>query len=178
MHILDKKALRSCLGRFLTGVTVVTTLGMDGRRHGVTANSFSSVSLDPPLVLWCQSIAAPSHNAFLSTERFAINILAADQIELSNRFARPAEDKFAGVAFEDGIGGVPLLAGCVGQIECVTERTIVAGDHAIFLGRVENFQHCPGDELVFGGGRYLVAQPHADILVKRESYPRSVLAAA
>src|ERR1700754_197138 len=94
--LFDSRDLRRVLGTFVTGVTVVTTIDDEGRFHGVTANSFSSVSLDPPLVLWSQAVKTQSHPVFFKTERFAVNILAEDQIELSNRFAKSSQEKFAG----------------------------------------------------------------------------------
>jgi flavin reductase (DIM6/NTAB) family NADH-FMN oxidoreductase RutF len=103
---IDGKELRRVLGAFVTGVTVVTTTDAEGRRWGLTANSFSSVSLDPPLVLWSQSIRAPSHAAFAAAGRFAVNILAEDQIELSNRFAR------RGSTSSTGSTSTPARAGC------------------------------------------------------------------
>src|SRR5687767_2050097 len=107
----DAKEFRRVLGAFVTGVTVVTTIS-DGRCYGITANSFSSVSLDPPLILWSQSTTAPSHAAFRAADRFAINILSEDQLNLSNQFAGKVRDKFAGVAWRPGLGGVPLIEGC------------------------------------------------------------------
>src|SRR5258708_37730111 len=109
IRLFDSRDLRRVLGTFVTGVTVVTTTDDEGRYHGVTANSFSSVSLDPPLVLWSQAINAQSHPVFFKAERFAVNILAEDQIELSKRFAKSSEEKFSGVDVDIGSGGVPLL---------------------------------------------------------------------
>lgn len=156
----DAKELRRVLGAFVTGVTVVTTIDVEGRSWGLTANSFSSVSLDPPLVLWSQSIRAPSHAAFAGAGRFAINILAEDQIELSNRFATSGIDKFGGVEVDAGQGGVPLLRGCSAWLECTVESMIPGGDHVIFVGEVRNFRRNERRPLVFGGGQYLVADAH------------------
>src|ERR1700757_4459310 len=105
VRLFDSRDLRRVLGTFVTGVTVVTTIDDEGRFHGVTANSFSSVSLDPPLVLWSQAVKAHSHAAFFAAERFAVNILAEDQIELSKRFAKPSPAKFAGIDVDTGAGG-------------------------------------------------------------------------
>src|SRR4051812_18428675 len=105
----DARALRQVLGAFVTGVTVITTVDASGKPHGLTANSFSSVSLDPPLILWSQSLTAPSHPVFRDADRFVVNILADDQVEVSNRFARGGADKFAGCATRAGLGGVPLI---------------------------------------------------------------------
>jgi flavin reductase (DIM6/NTAB) family NADH-FMN oxidoreductase RutF/DNA-binding IclR family transcriptional regulator len=156
----DARELRSVLGAFVTGVTVITTLDAQGKPQGLTANSFSSVSLDPPLILWSQSITAPSHPVFRDAERFAVNILAEDQVDVSNRFARGAADKFAGFPVTPGIGGVPLINGCSAWLECRRIDSYPGGDHVVFLGQVERIERSQRPPLVFGGGRYLVAQPH------------------
>jgi flavin reductase (DIM6/NTAB) family NADH-FMN oxidoreductase RutF/DNA-binding IclR family transcriptional regulator len=156
----DAPALRQVLGAFVTGVTVITTLDEHGKPHGLTANSFSSVSLDPPLILWSQSLTAPSHPVFRAAERFVVNILADDQVEVSNRFARGGADKFAGCETHPGLGGVPLIAGCAAYLECRRMDSFPGGDHVVFLGQVERIERTGRQPLVFGGGRYLVAQPH------------------
>lgn len=157
----DARELRQVLGSFVTGVTVITTVDGGGKAHGLTANSFSSVSLDPPLILWSQSRAAPSHPVFRACERFAVNILADDQVDVSNRFARAADDKFAGSGVRPGLGGVPLIEGCAAHLECRLVNAFPGGDHMVFIGEVERIERHARQPLVFGGGRYLVAQPHA-----------------
>lgn len=156
----DAKQLRQVLGSFVTGVTVITTVDKEGRVHGLTANSFSSVSLDPPLILWSQSLTAPSHAVFSTCDRFAVNILSDDQVSISNRFARPSADKFAGVAIEPGLGGVPLISGSAAHLECRRVHSYPGGDHVVYIGEVDRVQRNPRPPLVFGGGKYLVAQPH------------------
>jgi flavin reductase (DIM6/NTAB) family NADH-FMN oxidoreductase RutF/DNA-binding IclR family transcriptional regulator len=156
----DARALRQVLGAFVTGVTVITTIDGQGRPHGLTANSFSSVSLDPPLILWSQSLTAPSHPVFRESERFVVNILADDQVEVSNRFARGGADKFSGCQTAPGLGGVPLIDGCAAWLECRRIDSFPGGDHVVFLGQVERIERSGLQPLVFGGGRYLVAQPH------------------
>lgn len=156
----DTRELRRVLGAFVTGVTVVTTVDAHGQRWGLTANSFSSVSLDPPLVLWSQAIRAPSHTAFAAAARFAINILAEDQLELSNRFATSGIDKFSGVEIDAGVGGVPLLRGCSAWLECTVVSRLPGGDHVIFVGEVQSIRRSERRPLVFGSGQYLVADPH------------------
>ncbi len=157
----DSRELRQVLGSFVTGVTVITTVDAQGRPHGMTVNSFSSVSLDPPLVLWSQALTAPSHPVFNASGRFAVNILADDQVDLSNRFARGGADKFAGTAVEAGLGGVPLIAGCAAHLECRKVHCYPGGDHVVYIGEVERIRRAAQrPPLVFGGGRYLVAQPH------------------
>lgn len=163
MNIIDSKTLRKTLGAFTTGVTVITTLGEDGKRYGVTANSFSSVSLDPPLILWSQSVASRSHPAFRDTERFVVNILAADQSHVSDRFARSGDDKFEGVDIDDGLGGLPIIRGAAAFLECRKMATYPGGDHVVFLGQVENLFRADRAPLAFCDGRYLthLAQDHA-----------------
>ncbi len=156
----DARELRQVLGAFTTGVTVITALDKEGQPLGLTANSFSSVSLDPPLVLWSQAVNAPSHATFRETERFVVNILADDQLDISNRFARGGTDKFAGLQLMSGLGGVPLIPGCAAYLECRRVSNIPGGDHTVFLGQVERIEHNPRQPLVFGGGRYLVTHPH------------------
>ncbi|WP_214108478.1 flavin reductase family protein [Acrocarpospora catenulata] len=146
------RLLREAFGQFATGVAVITTVTDDGERAGVTVNSFTSVSLDPPLVLWCLSNRAPSAPLFLRAGRFAVNVLAADQDHLSRRFATPSTDKFAGVEL---LGTpLPILAGTLASFVCRTERVHNGGDHHIFIGAVESYQRAEGEPLVFHSGRY------------------------
>ena len=156
----DARQLRQVLGSYVTGVTIITTVDKTGKPHGVTANSFSSVSLNPPLVLWSQSVASGSYPAFRDAERFAVSILAEDQVAVSDRFAKAGRDKFAGVNVKSGLGGIPLIDGCAGYLECSKVASYPGGDHAVFLGRVERIDFSARKPLVFGGGKYLVAQPH------------------
>ncbi|PZG55339.1 flavin reductase [Spongiactinospora gelatinilytica] len=148
------RSLRAALGQFATGVAVVTTVTPDGERAGVTVNSFSSVSLDPPLVLWCLSDRAPSAPVFLRAGRFAVNVLAAGQDELSTRFATPAPDKFAGVDLLTTPTGLPVLAGTLATFTCRTSHVYAGGDHHIFLGAVEHHERSAGEPLIFHSGRY------------------------
>jgi flavin reductase (DIM6/NTAB) family NADH-FMN oxidoreductase RutF/2-polyprenyl-6-methoxyphenol hydroxylase-like FAD-dependent oxidoreductase len=158
----DPRDVRRALGQYATGVTVVTCRGLDGHRVGMTANSFTSVSLDPPLVLWCPNKFAPSLEEFTAASHFAVNVLAADQHHLSRQFATPADDKFAGTECRDGIGGVPLLPGSVASFECRTVSTYDAGDHVIVLGEVERYDAPGGEPLVFHSGFYHLATKHPD----------------
>lgn len=157
---IDKRGLRSVLGSFVTGVTIITTVDGEGVPYGLTANSFSSVSLEPPLVLWSQSLAAPSYPAFRDAERFAVSILSEHQTELSSKFAKSATDKFDGVDTFRGLGGIPLIKGACAYLECRKVTSYPGGDHAVFLGEVERMERSSTRPLVFGGGRYLVAYPH------------------
>ena len=150
----DSRGFRDALGRFATGVTIVTTLDGAGRPVGLTANSFNSVSLDPPMVLWSLARRSLNLRVFLEAGHFAVNVLAADQRALSDRFARPAGDRFAGVDWEAGTAGVPVLPGTVASFECATDSSIEGGDHVIFLGRVARFRHADREPLIYHAGRY------------------------
>lgn len=151
------RAFRLALGRFVTGVTVVTAVTADGRSVGMTVNSFNSVSLDPPLILWSIDRAGSLYQAFVHAERFAVNVLGADQIELARRFAGAPAERFDGVAVDRGIGGVPLLKGCIACFECSTRHRYSGGDHLILVGEVERFAQKPGQELLYFGGQYGIA---------------------
>ena len=156
----DSKQLRTVLGTFTTGVTIVTTRDAEGVDFGVTANSFSSVSLDPPLVLWSQAYTSKSFPAFRDSEHFAVNVLADDQVDLSNHFAKSKDDKFAEIKFSRGLGEVPVLHGTAAHFECVKVAAYPAGDHMIFLGRVERVSHSGRRPLAFAHGRYMVPYAH------------------
>ena len=156
----DQRQLRNVLGTFVTGVTIVTTRDAQGAAHGVTANSFSSVSLDPPLVLWSQALTSKSYPAFRDSEHFAVNILADDQVEISNRFAKSHADKFSGIAHSNGVGGSPVLSGLAAHLECVKVATYPGGDHVVYLGRVERVGQSSRRPLAFGSGRYMIPYAH------------------
>lgn len=155
MMQIDKRALRTALGSFATGVTIVTASSADGDLVGVTANSFSSVSLEPPMVLWSLDNAAYSRSVFEGAGTFVVNILAADQIDLSNRFAsKGACDKFEGVAFRSGVGGAAVFDGVAASFECRTVAIYDGGDHRIFLGQVQSFADHGREPLLFHRGLY------------------------
>ena len=155
------RRFRSALGAFATGVTIVTTRDGTGADVGLTANSFNSVSLDPPLVLWSLARSARSLPAFLAASHFAVHVLAADQEELSMRFAARGSEKFAGLNLERGAGHIPLLRGCAARFQCRTAFRHEAGDHMIFVGEVEEFDRSDRSELLFHRGRYSLAVPKA-----------------
>jgi flavin reductase (DIM6/NTAB) family NADH-FMN oxidoreductase RutF len=157
----DPRQLRNALGRFATGVTVVTTQTPSGKLEGLTVNSFSALSLDPPLVLWSIRKAAPSLPGFLAASRFAVNVLSADQRKLAADFATPSLDKFADVPFAIGKIGCPIFPGSIAVFECETENTLEGGDHLIFIGRVAAASYRDGAPLVFSSGEYCVPVPHA-----------------
>jgi flavin reductase (DIM6/NTAB) family NADH-FMN oxidoreductase RutF len=151
---------RTALGMFATGVTIVTARGPDGSLVGLTASSFNSVSLSPPLVLWSLSRAAASLSAFSNGSHYAINVLAADQKELAERFALRGSDRWSGVTFGDGIGGAPLLHGTAATFECYNRSRYEEGDHVIFVGEVERCSHRAGaSPLLFHGGRFYTEHP-------------------
>ncbi len=146
---------RNALGMFATGVTIVTARTAEGALVGLTANSFNSVSLAPPLVLWSLARAAASLPAFSTGSHYAINILAADQHALAKRFATKGVDRFADVEFIDGTGGAPLLAGAAAAFECFNRSRYEEGDHVIFVGEVERCTHRAGaSPLLFHGGKF------------------------
>ena len=146
--------LREALGNFVTGVTVITTRHGD-ELHGLTANSFSSVSLDPPLVLFSLSRKADCFAAFESASHFAVNVLRSNQEPLSNRFATKDIDKWSGVTWRAGLGDCPLLDGAIANFECRIADRHEGGDHVIYVGEVVTFAQCPtGEPLAFFRGRY------------------------
>jgi flavin reductase (DIM6/NTAB) family NADH-FMN oxidoreductase RutF len=145
---------RRVMGCFPTGVTIMTTGRDNGTRVGVTASSFNTVSLDPPLVLWSLALKAPSLESFRAFDHFAVNVLAADQRNLALQFARAAEDKFAGVAIHAGITGAPLIDGALAHIECRVAARYEGGDHEIMLGEVLGLRRQDGEPLVFQGGGF------------------------
>ena len=151
----DKRDLRHALGSFGTGVTVVTSGNKQTRFVGVTANSFSSVSLEPPIVLWSLGSASPSLDIFDATGRFVINILSLQQMDLSKRFSSNVVDKFEGVDLRDGLDGLPVLNECVATFECKTIQRTVVGDHVLFLGQVEKYTYERKPTLLFCQGNYL-----------------------
>ena len=153
----DARRFRSALGAFATGVTIVTTRDADGHDVGLTANSFNSVSLDPPMVLWSLARSARSLPAFLAATHFAVHVLAADQEDLSLRFSTRGGERFAGLDLERGAEQVPLLRGCSARFQCRTAFRHEGGDHIIFVGAVDSFDQSDRPPLIFHGGRYALA---------------------
>jgi flavin reductase (DIM6/NTAB) family NADH-FMN oxidoreductase RutF len=151
---------RTALGMFATGVTIVTARTQEGKLVGLTANSFNSVSLDPPLVLWSLSRAAASLPAFQAGSHYAINVLGADQQALALRFASKDVDRFADVAFVEGAGGAPILAGAAATFECFNRSRYEEGDHVIFVGEVERCTRREGaSPLLYHGGKFYAEHP-------------------
>lgn len=160
---LDLRELRHALGQFATGVTVVTARAEDGRPVGITANSFTSLSLEPPLVLWCIARDASSLPAFRASPHFGVNVLSSSQHRLSRLFATSGADKFAGAELREGPSGVPLLEGVLAHFVCRTVRQIEAGDHMIVIGEVEHHETFEGEPLVFHSGSYRITTRHPEL---------------
>jgi flavin reductase (DIM6/NTAB) family NADH-FMN oxidoreductase RutF len=154
---IDSRELRNALGRFATGVCVVTTRTDDGRKAALTINSFCSVSLDPPLVAWYLKDKAPSLPVFRDSGYFAVHVLAADQQDLATHFARSAEDKFEPFSerVQAGLGDVPVLGDMLACFECRTSSIETYGDHVMILGHVERFYYGSESPLLFHAGRFL-----------------------
>jgi 3-hydroxy-9,10-secoandrosta-1,3,5(10)-triene-9,17-dione monooxygenase reductase component len=154
----DTREFRRALGTFPTGVAVVTTRAATGAFVGLTINSFSSLSLEPPLVLWSLNVASPSLAAFDRAQYFAVNILAEDQVELSRRFASQVANKFLHLEVHAGLEGVPLITGCAARFECRAAARHNGGDHVLFIGHVERLSYdAKKRPLVFYAGRYHAA---------------------
>lgn len=150
----DPRALRNAFGRFATGVTIITCLDAEGRAVGLTANSFTSLSMEPPLVLWSLRSASPSVPAFAAASHFTVNVLGEAQLELSRRFASRVDDKFAEGLWAPGLGGAPVLAGCAAVFECESFSRQTVGDHELFIGRVRRFDEAAVPPLLFQAGHY------------------------
>ncbi len=151
---------RAALGMFATGVTVVSARSGNGQLVGLTANSFNSVSLDPPLVLWSLRRRSAALAVFHAGTHYAINVLAADQLELAERFAARVPERWAGVAWRSGPGGAPLIDGAAAHFECFNRSRYDEGDHVIFVGQVEHCGHrAQAAPLLFHGGRYYTEHP-------------------
>lgn len=151
---IDPKALRNAFGAFATGVTVITTRQPDGTPRGFTANSFTSVSLDPPLLLVCLAKTAHSADVFRDAPHFAVNILAEDQKAVSGLFASRAADKFAQCAWTAGPADTPLIDGALAQFTCANHQFVDAGDHLILIGHVDHFATNDGQPLGYFRGTY------------------------
>src|SRR5687768_6590167 len=150
----DPRDLRSALGTFATGVTVVTMTCPDGVPVGLTCNSFNSVSLSPPLILWSLSLRSPNLSNFLQAPHFAVNILAAEQAGIARRFAQSVANKFEGVPYHIGLAGVPLIDDAAAQLECRNETRYYSGDHVIFIGHVLRYACRDCVPLIFCRGCY------------------------
>ncbi|MGE0272585.1 MAG: flavin reductase family protein [Alphaproteobacteria bacterium] len=159
---VDQRSLRNALGCFATGVTVITGCGVDGSLLGFTANSFNSVSLEPPLVLFSLDKRANSLGAFFESHHFAVNVLADDQRALSGNFARPHPDKWNNIAYTTWETGCPILIGALASFECHTRERYDGGDHVIFVGEVQHMATDPSKKpLLYFRGAYGKLSPEA-----------------
>ncbi|MBR9828998.1 MAG: flavin oxidoreductase [Oceanospirillales bacterium] len=170
----DPKAFRRALGNFATGITVITATTPSGEKTGVTANSFNSVSLEPALILWSIDKRSGSCKIFEEATHFAVNILAADQIDVSNHFARPSDDKFADVDYQEGLGGAALLNDTAACFQCESYETLDGGDHWILIGKVVAFEDAGRAPLVYHQGSYSVVMPHSRFPAKTDDQPAAV----
>jgi flavin reductase (DIM6/NTAB) family NADH-FMN oxidoreductase RutF len=151
---IDPRDFRNALGTFATGVTIITAVTPDGKPYGLTCNSFASVSLNPPLVLWSLGMFSNGLSVFQNASHFTVNVLGASQQDLSNRFSKSSEDKFAGVEWTPGLGKAPVLANCVATFQCRAANRYYGGDHIIFLGAVEAYAYNRQEPLLFARGGY------------------------
>jgi len=153
---IDPMALRQTLGQFATGVVVVTSRCPDGNPVGLTINSFSSVSLDPPLVLFSLAKSSLNHDNFVKATSYGINILTQQQRDISNRFARARTDKWEGVLEQEGLHGTPLIADALTHMVCTPYAQCDGGDHTIFVARIEahSVREDGAQPLLFFRGRY------------------------
>ncbi|WP_010324627.1 flavin reductase [Marinobacterium stanieri] len=170
----DSKAFRTALGTFTTGVTIITATAQDGTPVGITANSFNSVSLDPPLVLWSLAKNANSLPVFTESKFWNVHVLSVEQEALSGRFASRGEDKFAGLELDEGLTTAPLLPNCTARFQCRTAFMHDGGDHIIFIGEVLGFDQSAHPPLVFQSGQYALAarKPREEVrLISSEPPP-------
>ena len=152
--VMDSRAFRDALGCFPTGVAVVTTAGV-GAHYGITVNSFTSVSLEPPLLLWCMDRRSQRHDIFVKADGFTVSILGTNHKEVSSRLARPGEHALDGIALLQTESGPPALANSLAVFECAAEKKMEAGDHTILLGRVLRFSRPSASApLVYFRGKY------------------------
>lgn len=151
---IDPRDFRNALGSFATGVAVITAAVPGSKPVGLTCNSFASVSLNPPLVLWSLATYSPSLSIFQNASHFAVNVLAGDQHHLARQFAVSAPDKFSGVKWQQGLGGAPLLADTVASFQCRAVDRYYGGDHVIFLGAVESYAYNHNEPLLFARGDF------------------------
>jgi flavin reductase (DIM6/NTAB) family NADH-FMN oxidoreductase RutF len=154
MPDIEVMRLRDALGAFATGVTVVTARACDGSPVAMTVNSFTTVSLDPPLVLWCAHRGVGPFDAFHEASHYAVHVLHAGQEALSNHFAQDIADKFSGLPYLNGIADLPLLEDFTARFQCRVEQRLNGGDHVMLVGRVLELDHRPNEPLIFHAGQY------------------------
>ena len=187
---IDPRDFRNALGTYATGVTIITALAADGKPYGLTCNSFASVSLNPPLVLWSLGMFSQGLSIFQNASHFTVNVLGASQQALASKFAKSSDDKFAGVDWTPGLGNAPVLADSVANFQCRAANRYYGGDHVIFLGAVEAYAYNRQEPLLFargGYGRFLAGdgqrQSHEEETVaqacsraSRSGFPRTIAA--
>jgi flavin reductase (DIM6/NTAB) family NADH-FMN oxidoreductase RutF len=162
--LIDPRDFRNALGTYATGVTIITAATADGKPYGLTCNSFASVSLNPPLVLWSLVIFSQGMSVFQNASHFAVNVLGASQQALATKFATSSIDRFAGVEWKSGLGNAPILADGVENFQCRAVNRYYGGDHVIFLGAVEAYAYNRQEPLLFargGYGRFLSAEDNS-----------------
>lgn len=160
MSKIDARELRNCFGKFATGITVITSVSRQGIKIGLTVNSFSSLSIDPPMILWSLDNRSLNLEELIEASHFAVNVLASDQMEISNNFASRAENKFEDIDTIDGKNGMPLLKDTVAFLECKNVHQYPGGDHTIFVGEVEDFAISNKKPLLYANGQYGLAARH------------------
>lgn len=151
---IDPRDFRNALGTYGTGVTIITAMAADGKPYGITCNSFASVSLNPPLVLWSLGGYSSSLTVFQNASHFTVHVLGTSQQALANKFAKSSEDKFAGLDWTPGLGNAPVLAESVANFQCRSVNRYYGGDHVIFLGAVEAYAYTANEPLLFARGTY------------------------
>lgn len=151
---IDPRDFCNALGTYGTGVTIITATAADGKPYGITCNSFASVSLNPPLVLWSLGVYSSSLTVFQSASHFTVHVLGTSQQALANKFAKSSEDKFTGVDWTPGLGNAPVLAESVANFQCRSVNRYYGGDHVIFLGAVEAYAYNAKEPLLFARGTY------------------------
>ena len=151
---IDPRDFRNALGTYATGVTIITAAAPDGKPYGLTCNSFASVSLNPPLVLWSLVVYSSSLTIFQDASHFTVNVLGASQQALANKFAKSSDDKFTGVDWTPGLGNAPVLAESVANFQCRSVNRYYGGDHVIFLGAVEAYTYNAKEPLLFARGAF------------------------
>jgi len=150
----DNRLFRDVLGQFCTGVVAITSIDSNGHRIGITVNSFSSLSLNPPLILWSIAKTSDSYQNFILDSSFIVNILARDQEDIAAKFSIPDKDKFTGVETKLGLNNIPMIHGCMAYLQCDVYSRYEGGDHDIIVGLVNKFVNIKKDPLVFFNGKY------------------------
>ncbi|MBA3479309.1 MAG: flavin reductase [Lautropia sp.] len=171
----DPVHMRQCLSRFATGVTIVATREPDGRFVGLTANSFNSLSLDPPLILWSLAVNASSLEVFKGQRFFSVSVLSVEQVDIARRFATRLPDRFHEVAVHEGLDGIPLIDGALAWFECERRTQVLQGDHWLFVGEVKRCASADGSPLIFRHGEFAVADSlHRPIAAPGAAEPSDV----